>query len=129
DDDDVDTDSEASDSKRTDFVEDVNPNINQNDDEEEDDGEEYAHTPNNYEFYDDDDEEYQELYKDVNVRLKDQVHKEEGKGDAEMTDAGHDEKSYEQVEDDAHVTLIATHVTQKTEGPTQSSFVSSNFGS
>ncbi|GJR95916.1 hypothetical protein Tco_0268090 [Tanacetum coccineum] len=87
DDDDVDSDAEASDSERTDSNEDVNPNLNQNDDEEEDDEEE----------------------------LKDLVHKKEGKGDAEMTDVGHDEKSYEQVKVDAHVILTATHVTQKTE--------------
>ncbi|GKC63215.1 hypothetical protein Tco_1095813, partial [Tanacetum coccineum] len=71
---------------------------------------EYVRTPNNYEFSDDD-EEYEELYNDVNARLKDAKHEEEGKRDAEMTDAGrHDvsqEKSYEQVEDDAHVTLTA----------------------
>ncbi|GKD28240.1 hypothetical protein Tco_1239018 [Tanacetum coccineum] len=91
-----------------------------------------VHTPDNNEFSDDD-EEYEELYKDVNVRLKDAEHEEEGKGDAEMTDAGRDnvsqEKSYEQVEDDAHVTLTAAHVTQKTEGPMQSSSVSSDFTS
>ncbi|GKF16933.1 hypothetical protein Tco_0061851, partial [Tanacetum coccineum] len=79
------------------------------------------------------DEEYKELYKDVNVSLKDAKHKEEGKGDLEMTDAGRDdvsqEKSYEQVKDDAHVTLTAAYVIQKTEGPMQSSSVSSDFAS
>ncbi|GJW78416.1 hypothetical protein Tco_0140098 [Tanacetum coccineum] len=98
-----------------------------NDDEEE----EYVHTPDNYKFIDDDEEEYEELYKDVNVRLKDAEHEQEGKGDAEMTDASHEdvsqEKSYEQVEDDAYVTLTAAPVTQKTEGPMQSSSVSSDF--
>nr|GEZ75720.1 hypothetical protein [Tanacetum cinerariifolium] len=45
------------------------------------------------------DEEYEELYKDVNVRLKDVKHKEEGKGDAEMIDAGRDDElSYKQVD-------------------------------
>nr|GFB81237.1 hypothetical protein [Tanacetum cinerariifolium] len=82
--------------------------------------EEYVCTPDNYEFFNDD-EEYEELYKDVNVRLKESEHEEEGKGDVEMTDAGpgdgSQEKSYEQVKDDAHVTLTAAHVTQKTEGP------------
>ncbi|GJW55951.1 hypothetical protein Tco_0100036 [Tanacetum coccineum] len=91
---------------------------------------EYVRTPDNYEFSDND-EEYEELYKDVNVRLKDAEHEEERKGDAEMTDVGRDdvsqEKSYEQVEDDAHVTLTAAHVTQKIEGPMQSSSVSSDF--
>nr|GEY93007.1 hypothetical protein [Tanacetum cinerariifolium] len=71
------------------------------------------------------------LYKDVNVRLKDAEHKEVGKGDAEMTDAVRDdvsqEKSYEQVKDDTHVTLTAAHVSQKTEGPMQSSSISSDF--
>ncbi|GJX24410.1 hypothetical protein Tco_0228855 [Tanacetum coccineum] len=96
---DTDGDNEASDSERTDFDEDENPNLNQNDDDDDDeeDEEEYVRTPNNYEFSDDN-EKYKELYKDVN-----------------------------QVEDDVHVTLIATHVTQKTKGPTQSSFVSSDF--
>ncbi|GKF89681.1 hypothetical protein Tco_0263644, partial [Tanacetum coccineum] len=93
--------------------------------------EEYVCIPNNYKFSND--EKYEELYKDVNVRLKDAEHEEKGKGDAEMTDAGRDdvshEKSYEQVEDDAHVTLTAAYVTQKTEGPMQSSSVSSDFAS
>ncbi|GKF55400.1 hypothetical protein Tco_0165740, partial [Tanacetum coccineum] len=51
----------------------------------------------------DDDEEYEELYKDVNVKLKAIEHEEEGKGDAEMTDA------------------------EKTEVSLQSSFISSDF--
>ncbi|GJR70542.1 hypothetical protein Tco_0016607 [Tanacetum coccineum] len=63
------------------------------------------------------------MYKDVNVKLKDVEHREEGKGDAEMTDAGHDdvtqETTYDQVEDDAHVTLTTAHVSQKTEVPLQ----------
>ncbi|GJV27379.1 hypothetical protein Tco_1383827 [Tanacetum coccineum] len=81
----------------------------------------------------DNEAKYEELYKDVNVRLKDVDHEEEGKGDAEITNAGRDdvsqEKSYEQVEDDALVTLTAAHVTQKTEGLMQRSFVSSDFAS
>nr|GEV02334.1 reverse transcriptase domain-containing protein [Tanacetum cinerariifolium] len=72
---------------------------------------EHVRTPNNYEFTNDD-KEYEELYKDVNVRLKDTKHEKEGKGDAEMTDVSDadvsQEKSYEQVEDDAHVTLTAS---------------------
>ncbi|GJY41289.1 hypothetical protein Tco_0428559 [Tanacetum coccineum] len=69
----------------------------------------YVHTPKNYESTDDEDEhvdeeEYEELYKDVNVNLKDAEHGEEGKGDAKMTDAGYEdatqENSYEQIEDD-----------------------------
>nr|GEW00634.1 retrovirus-related Pol polyprotein from transposon TNT 1-94 [Tanacetum cinerariifolium] len=44
---------------------------------------------------------------DVNARLKDDEHEEEGKGDAEKTDTGRDdgtqETTYEQVKDDEHV--------------------------
>nr|GEW55249.1 hypothetical protein [Tanacetum cinerariifolium] len=88
---DADGDNEASDSERTDSYKDKNLNLNHNNNEEEEYEEEYVHTPDNYEFYDDDDdEEYEELYKDVNVRLKDAEHKER-KGDAEMTDVGRDD--------------------------------------
>ncbi|GJT95613.1 hypothetical protein Tco_1091131 [Tanacetum coccineum] len=65
--------------------------------------EEYIRTPDRFEFTNDD-EEYEELYKDVNVKLKATEHEEERKGDAEMTDAGHDDgtqqTTYEQVKDD-----------------------------
>nr|GEY49785.1 hypothetical protein [Tanacetum cinerariifolium] len=137
DNDDVDSvsdgDNEASDSERTDSDEDENPNLNQNDEEEEEYEEEYVCTHDNYEFSNDD-EEYEKLYKDVNMRLKDAEHEEEeGRGDAEMTDAGRydvsQEKSYEQVEDDAHVTLNVAHVIEKTKGPMQSFFVASDFAS
>ncbi|GJS51805.1 hypothetical protein Tco_0625167 [Tanacetum coccineum] len=37
-----------------------------------------------------DDEEYDDLYKDVNVRSKVTEHKEVGKGDVKMTDATHE---------------------------------------
>ncbi|GKG31440.1 hypothetical protein Tco_0426390, partial [Tanacetum coccineum] len=108
---------------------DENPNLNQNDDEEEYE-EEYVCTPDSVEFTDDD-EEYEELYKDVNVRLRATKHEEEGKGDAEMKDDGHDDDTqqttYEQVKDDEHVILTTVHDTQKTEVPLQSSFVSSDF--
>ncbi|GKC26775.1 hypothetical protein Tco_1034069 [Tanacetum coccineum] len=63
--------------------------INLNDDEEEEHEEEYVHTPNRFEF-NDDDKEYDELYKDVNVRSKFAEHEEVGKGDAEMTDTTHE---------------------------------------
>ncbi|GKC26230.1 hypothetical protein Tco_1033524 [Tanacetum coccineum] len=120
-DNDADGDNEASDTERTDSDDDENPNLNQNNDEEEECEEEYVRTPKNYEFSDDE-EEYEELYKDVNVRLKDAKHEEDGKGDAEMTDTSRDdvsqEKSYEQVEDDAHVTLTAALVTQKIKAAT-----------
>ncbi|GKE45866.1 hypothetical protein Tco_1473150, partial [Tanacetum coccineum] len=100
-----------------------------NDDEEEVHKEEDVRTPDSFEF-NDDDEEYDELYKDVNVRSKVAEHEEVGKGDAEMTDTTHQsasqEKSYEQVIEDAHVTLTSS---QKTEGSKQSSSVSSDFAS
>nr|GFD25981.1 hypothetical protein [Tanacetum cinerariifolium] len=119
-DNDINGDNKASDSENTNSNEDENLNLNKNDDDDEEYEEEYVCTPDNYEFFNDD-EEYEELYKDVNVRLKESEHEEEGKGDVEMTDAGpgdgSQEKSYEQVKDDAHVTLTAAHVTQKTEGP------------
>ncbi|GJS42099.1 hypothetical protein Tco_0567142 [Tanacetum coccineum] len=122
---------DASDDERTESDEDENPNLNQNDDDtEEEYKDEYVHTPSSYESTDDenehvDEEEYdhidEELYKDVNVKLNDVEHGEEGKGDIEKTDAGHDdvtlETTYDQVEDDAHITLTTVHDTQKTEVP------------
>ncbi|GKB59456.1 hypothetical protein Tco_0915642 [Tanacetum coccineum] len=124
---DANKDKEASDSEKTDSDEDENLNVNQNDDEEEEHKEEYVHTPNSFEF-NDDDEEYNELYKDVNVRSKVAKHKEVGKGDADMTDTTHEsssqEKSFEQVIEDAYVTLTSS---QKTEGSKQSYSVSSDF--
>ncbi|GJV28854.1 hypothetical protein Tco_1385302 [Tanacetum coccineum] len=98
DDDDADSDAngenEASDSENTDYDEDENPNLNQNEDEEEEYEEEYVRTPDSYGFTDGD-EEYEELYKDVNVRLKDAEHEDEEKGDAEMTDVGRGDGSQE----------------------------------
>ncbi|GJY11986.1 hypothetical protein Tco_0381295 [Tanacetum coccineum] len=63
---DADGDKEASDSEKTDSDKDVNPNLNQNNDEEEEYEEEYVRTPESFEFTEDD-EEYEELYKDMNV--------------------------------------------------------------
>ncbi|GJT17696.1 hypothetical protein Tco_0876402 [Tanacetum coccineum] len=110
-----------SDCKRTESDEDENPSLNQNDDDKEEEYEdEYVRTPANYESTDDknehvNEEEYyridKDLDKDVNVELKDVEH----------------ETTYDQVEDEAHVTLTAAHVTQKTKVPLQSSSVSSDF--
>ncbi|GJS67152.1 hypothetical protein Tco_0681716 [Tanacetum coccineum] len=133
DEDDVESDAndekEASDSEKTDSDEDENLNLNHNDDEEEEKEEEYVRTPGSFEF-NDDDEEYDDLYKVVNVRSKDAKHEEVRKGDEEMTDTTHEsasqEKSYEQVIEDAHVTLTSL---QKTEGSKQISSVSSDFAS
>ncbi|GJY94635.1 retrovirus-related pol polyprotein from transposon TNT 1-94 [Tanacetum coccineum] len=77
---------------------------------------------------DDKEAKYEELYKDVNVRLIE--HDEHEKEDDEMTDVGRDDTQqtkYEQVKDDEHVTLTTVHDTQKTEGPMQSSSVSFDF--
>ncbi|GKC81172.1 hypothetical protein Tco_1136889 [Tanacetum coccineum] len=77
-----------------------------------------------------DDEVTKELYHDVNVNL--------GNRDADMTDVdqgGTDqqnvsqESGFEQVEEDAHVTLIPVLDIQKTDEPVQSSSVSSDFTS
>ncbi|GJS94279.1 reverse transcriptase domain-containing protein [Tanacetum coccineum] len=88
----------------------------------------YVRTPDRFEFNDNEDE-YDELYKDVDVKSLDAEREKERKGDVEMTDADKNvfqERSYKQVVDDAHVTLITT---QKTEGSMQSSSVSSDFAS
>ncbi|GKF99043.1 hypothetical protein Tco_0297826, partial [Tanacetum coccineum] len=128
DDDDVNSDAEgdneASDIEKTDSDKDENPNLNQNDDEEEENEEEYVRTPDSFDF-NDDDEEYAELYKDVNERLKDTEHETQGKGDEEMTNAGRDDDN--QQTKYKHVTLTTVHDTQKTEGLVQSSSFSSDF--
>ncbi|GJY90713.1 hypothetical protein Tco_0505909 [Tanacetum coccineum] len=77
-----------------------------------------------------DDEVTKELYKDVNVNL--------GNEDIDMTNVDHggpgqqnvsQESGFEQVEEDAHVTLTPVLDTQKTDEPVQSSSVSSDFTS
>ncbi|GKF06241.1 hypothetical protein Tco_0036909, partial [Tanacetum coccineum] len=91
---DANEDKEASDSEKTDSDDDENLNVNQNDDKEQEHNE----------------------------------HEEVGKGDAEMTNTTHEsafkENSYEQVIEDAHVTLTSS---QKIECSKKSSSVSSNF--
>ncbi|GJZ93543.1 ribonuclease H-like domain-containing protein, partial [Tanacetum coccineum] len=84
----------------------VDSDANDDNDIQEDYKEEYVHTSENYEFTDDE-EDYEELYKDANEDVS-------------------QENSYEQVVDDAHVTLTAT---QKTEGSLQNSSISSDFAS
>ncbi|GJR62428.1 hypothetical protein Tco_1504590 [Tanacetum coccineum] len=138
DDDDNDgNDDDDSDHERTDSDRDENPNLNQsNEEHEEEEEEEYVD-----EFTDKEDDadnakeeneeeldDAEELYKDVNVNLR--------KEDVEMTNAdqgGADqhnvsqESGFEQEEEDAHVKLTVVHDTHKTEGPMQSSSVSSDF--
>nr|GEV12195.1 uncharacterized mitochondrial protein AtMg00810-like [Tanacetum cinerariifolium] len=127
---DADGDKEASDSEKTDSNKYENPNLNQNDAEEEEYEKEYVRTPDSFEFIEDD-EKYEELYKDVNVRLKETWHEKEGKRDEEMIDVGRDDgtqqTTYEQVKDDEHVILTTVHDTQKTKVPLQSLSVSSDF--
>ncbi|GKC38099.1 hypothetical protein Tco_1050483, partial [Tanacetum coccineum] len=112
DDDDVDSDADANKEAKEEFEE------------------ECVHTPNSVEFTNDD-EEYEELYKDVNIRLQATEHEEEGKGFIELTNADRDDSTqqttYEQVKDDEHVILTTVHDTQKTKVPLQISFVSSDF--
>ncbi|GJS99057.1 hypothetical protein Tco_0820227 [Tanacetum coccineum] len=109
DEDDVESDAndekEASDSEKTDSDEDENLNANQNDDEEEVHKEEDVRTPDSFEF-NDDDEEYDELYKDVNVRSKVAEHEEVGKGDAEMTDTTHQSASQENTINESHENFV-----------------------
>ncbi|GKD69487.1 hypothetical protein Tco_1323577 [Tanacetum coccineum] len=131
---------DAQDSERTNSNEKENPNLNLTVNEEEEiHDEEYEHNPDDYvpidEEADDEnkefnDEEYDKLYKDMNVRSNVAEYEEVRKGDVEMTDAtyeiGSQEKSYEQVVEDAHVTITTS---QKTKGSKQSSSTSFDFAS
>ncbi|GKD09062.1 hypothetical protein Tco_1188747, partial [Tanacetum coccineum] len=109
---------------------------NENDDDDDNDEREKEEEENVDEFTNKEDDKEnkeesddgEELYKDVNVNLRQE--------DVEMTDAnqgGSDqhnvsqESGFEQEEEYAHVTLTTIHDTQKTEGPIQSSSVSSDF--
>ncbi|GJV84423.1 hypothetical protein Tco_1524321 [Tanacetum coccineum] len=99
-----------------------------NDDDEETDKEEENVDDEEKMDEEEDDEVTKELYKDVNVNL--------GNKDVDLTDAdqgGADQQNvslqsgFEQVEEDAHVTLTPVLDTQKSGGPTQRSFISSDF--
>ncbi|GJW19129.1 hypothetical protein Tco_0026565, partial [Tanacetum coccineum] len=77
-----------------------------------------------------DDEVTKEMYDDINVNL--------GNEDTDMTNADQgaseqqnvsQESGFEQVEEDAHVTLTPVLDTQKVDEPIQSSFISSDFTS
>ncbi|GJV09358.1 hypothetical protein Tco_1347014 [Tanacetum coccineum] len=122
---------DAHDSERIDSDDDENPFFTLKDYEEEEHDEEYVHYPENYKSDDDKEDVHEEedddLYKDVDVKLLGAEYEKERKGDAEMIDADQmflKEKSYEQVVEDAHVTLTSS---QKTESSKQSSSVSSDF--
>ncbi|GKC79947.1 hypothetical protein Tco_1130721 [Tanacetum coccineum] len=115
---DGDGDNDASDNERTDSDEEENPNLTLKDNEEEEtQDDEYIHTSNSYASTDEetnddyrefDEEEYDKLYKDVNVTPNVTERVKERKGDAEMTNAAQE---------------------NKTEGSMQSSFVLSDFAS
>ncbi|GJU87582.1 reverse transcriptase domain-containing protein [Tanacetum coccineum] len=131
DDDENEDGNDAHDSERTDSDDDENPSFTLKDYEEEEHDEEYVHSLENYESYDDKEnvheEEDDDLYKDVDVKLLGVEHEKERKGDAKMTDVDQNvsqEKPYEQVIEDAHVTLTSS---QKTKSSNQSSSVSSDF--
>nr|GEX95206.1 hypothetical protein [Tanacetum cinerariifolium] len=116
--------------KEDDDVDDFEDDADNDDDSSEDhDDENYELTDDEETMYDDEDDEVtKELYEDVNVNL--------GNKDADMTNADQGEadqqnasqqSGFEQEEEDVHVTLTPVLETQKTEGPTQSSSVSSDF--
>ncbi|GKB82083.1 hypothetical protein Tco_0948978, partial [Tanacetum coccineum] len=115
DDDKVDNDdgNDAHDSERNDSDDDENPSFTLKDYEEEEHDEEYVQSPEKYESDDDnenmDEEEYDDLYKDVDVKSLREEHEKEGK-----------------VVKDAHVTLTSS---EKTKGSKQSCSVSSDFAS
>nr|GEU46349.1 hypothetical protein [Tanacetum cinerariifolium] len=110
-------------------------NINDDDSENEDDDGNDVHDSERTNS-DDVDENPSFTLKDImkknmikNVRSLRAEHKIERKGDEEMIDADRNvsqEKSYEQVVEDAHVTLTSS---QKTKSSKQSSSVSSDFAS
>ncbi|GJW83164.1 hypothetical protein Tco_0156309, partial [Tanacetum coccineum] len=138
DDDNDDNNDDDSDHERTESDRDENPNLNQFNEEHEEEEEkeenvdEFTNKEDDVNNAKDENEEElddgEELYKDVNVYLR--------KEDVKMTDtdqSGADqhnvsqESGFEQEEEDAHVTLTVVHDTQQTEGPMQSSSVSSDF--
>ncbi|GKA71744.1 hypothetical protein Tco_0777883, partial [Tanacetum coccineum] len=118
---------DAHDSERTDSDDDdENPSFTLKDYDEEEHDEEYESDDDNENVFEEEDDD---LYKDVDVRSLEAEHEKERKGDEEMTDADQNvsqEKSYEQVVEDSHVTLTSS---QKTESSKQSSSVSSDFTS
>ncbi|GJR83984.1 hypothetical protein Tco_0154769 [Tanacetum coccineum] len=117
---------DAHESERTNLNDDENASFTLKDYDEEEHDEEYESDDDNENVYE---EEDVDLYKDVDVRSLGVEHEKERKGDEEMTDADQNvsqEKLYEHVIENAHVTLTSS---QKTESFKQSSSVSSNFSS
>ncbi|GJX50676.1 hypothetical protein Tco_0277521 [Tanacetum coccineum] len=106
---DDDGNSDADDNERTDLDDDdENPSFTLKDYDEEEHDEEYESDDDYENVYEKEDDD---LYKDVDVRSLGAEHKKERKGDTEMTDADQNlsqEKSFEQVVEDAHVTLTSS---------------------
>nr|GEU39177.1 retrovirus-related Pol polyprotein from transposon TNT 1-94 [Tanacetum cinerariifolium] len=119
--------SDADYSERTDSGDDdENPSFTLKDYDEEEHDEEYESDDDYENMFEEEDDD---LYKDVDVRSLGAEHEKEKKGDEEMTYDDQNvsqEKAYEQVVEDTHVTLTSS---QKTGSSKQSSSVSSNFTS
>ncbi|GJW53912.1 hypothetical protein Tco_0097997 [Tanacetum coccineum] len=131
---DDDGDNDVQDSKQTDSDDDENPPFTLKDYEEEETQEdEYVYTPKKDKSDDDekmndeeDDEVTKELYEDLNINqgIKDVEMTNAEQGGADQQNAAH-EPGFVHEEEDAHVTLTTVH--DKTEGPMQSSSLSSDF--
>nr|GEV93107.1 reverse transcriptase domain-containing protein [Tanacetum cinerariifolium] len=125
---DNDGNSDADDNERTnsDDNDDENPSFTLKDYDEEEHDDEYESDDDNENVFE---EEVDDLYKDMDVRSLGVGHEKEREGVEEMTDDDQmvsQAKSYEQVIEDAHVTLTSS---QKTESLKQISSVSSDFAS
>nr|GEV12775.1 hypothetical protein [Tanacetum cinerariifolium] len=118
---------DAHDSEQNDSDDDdENPSFTLKDYDKEEHDEEYESDDDYENMYEEKDDD---LYKDVDVKSLGAEQEKERKGDEEMTDADQNvsqEKSYEQVVEDAHMTLTSS---QKTESSKLSSSVSSDFAS
>ncbi|GJR92459.1 hypothetical protein Tco_0264633, partial [Tanacetum coccineum] len=113
-------DYDKADSNRTKSDRSKIPDLNQSNEEHEEE-EEYAdervHNPENYELTDEEDNA-------DNTKKENEEEKDNGGANQHNVSQ---ELGFEQIEEDAHVTLTVVHDTQKTEGPMQSSSVLSDF--
>nr|GEX84889.1 hypothetical protein [Tanacetum cinerariifolium] len=128
---DADGGNDAEDSEQMDSDDDQNPSFTLKDyEEEEEQDEEYVHTPEKDKSGDEeeDDDVTKELYGDLNItqglRDTDMINAEQGRADQQNA---YHESRFVHKEKDAHVTLTTVH--DKTEGPLQSSSISSDFTS
>ncbi|GKB88684.1 hypothetical protein Tco_0960956 [Tanacetum coccineum] len=124
---DNDGNSDADDNERTySDDDDENSSFTLKDYDEEEHDDEYETDDHNENVFEEEDDD---LYKDVDVRSLGAEQEKERKGNEEMTDDDQNvsqEKSYEQVVEDAHVTLTSS---QKTKSSKQNTSVSSDFAS